>query len=65
MWTAIKIFRFVQGRDSLYRKHHCLTDEADPQWKKILKNLGVHITYPSPPRPKERLRGLMNGCRTG
>ena len=27
------IFRFVQGRDSLWRKHYKLTDEATPQWK--------------------------------
>jgi transposase len=26
------IFRFVQGRDSNWRKHHLLTDEATPQW---------------------------------
>jgi hypothetical protein len=25
------IFRFVQGRDSFWRKHHILTDETDPQ----------------------------------
>ena len=30
------IFRFVQGRDSLWRKHHLLTDEATPQWKQVL-----------------------------
>jgi len=29
------IFRFVQGRDSLWRKHYLLTDEADPQWKQV------------------------------
>ena len=27
------IFRFVQGRDSFWRKHHKVTDEADPQAK--------------------------------
>ena len=26
------IFRFVQGRDSFWRKHYSLTDEVDPQW---------------------------------
>jgi len=25
------IFRFVQGRDSLWRNHHRFTDEANPQ----------------------------------
>jgi len=28
------IFRFVQGRDNLWRKHYLLTDEVDTQWKK-------------------------------
>ncbi len=31
------IFRFVQTRDSLWRKHHLLTDEATPQWKQVLE----------------------------
>ena len=30
------IFRFVQGRDSFWRNHYKVTDEADPQWKQIL-----------------------------
>lgn len=35
------IFRFVQGRDSLWRKHHLLTDEATPQWKQVLDDCNV------------------------
>ncbi len=27
------IFRFVQSRDSLWRKHHLLTDDINTQWK--------------------------------
>ena len=47
------IFRFVQGRDSLYRKHYSLTDDENPQWKQILLGLGIKIEYAlSPPRPK-------------
>ena len=30
------IFRFVQQRDSFWRNHHLLTDEATPQWKQVL-----------------------------
>ena len=28
------IFRYVRGRDSLWYKHHLLTDETTPQWKR-------------------------------
>ena len=33
------IFRFVQGRDSFWRRHHKLTDEASPQWKQVLDDI--------------------------
>jgi len=39
------IFRFVQGRDSLWRKHYTLTDEADPQWKQVMHDCNIKITY--------------------
>jgi hypothetical protein len=39
------IFRFVQGRDSHWRKHHLLTDEASPQWKQVLQDCNVKVTY--------------------
>ena len=41
------IFRFVQGRDSFWRKHHLLTDEADPQWKQVMADCNIKIrAYP-------------------
>lgn len=39
------IFRFVQGRDSFWRNHYKLTDEADPQWKQVLDDCRVKVTY--------------------
>ena len=39
------IFRFVQGRDSRWRKHNLLTDHADPQWKQGVQDLRVRVTY--------------------
>ncbi len=39
------IFRFVQGRDSFWRKHYKVTDEADPQWKQVLDDLRVKLIY--------------------
>jgi len=39
------IFRFVQGRDSFWRKHIKVTDEADPQWKQVLQDLQIKLIY--------------------
>ncbi len=33
------IFRFVQGRDSFWRKHYLQTDDIDTQWKQALTHL--------------------------
>jgi hypothetical protein len=49
------IFRFVQGRDSLWRKHHKLTDEADPQWKQVLNDCSVKTTYALSPQAKGKI----------
>lgn len=46
------IFRFVQGRDSLYRKHYSLTDETDPQFKQVLLEFGIDIEYALSPQAK-------------
>lgn len=32
------IFRFVQGRDSFWRKHYLLTDDTETQWKQVLND---------------------------
>ncbi|MBI4803430.1 MAG: hypothetical protein HY796_13000 [Elusimicrobia bacterium] len=37
------IFRFVQGRDSVWRNHQKLTDDIDPQWKQVLQCCGVKL----------------------
>jgi hypothetical protein len=50
-----RIFRFVQGRDSLWRKHHLLTDEASPQWKQVLQDCNVKITYALSPQAKGKM----------
>lgn len=49
------IFRFVQGRDSFWRKHHLLTDDADPQWKQVLHDCNVKITYALSPQAKGKI----------
>jgi len=54
-----RIFRFVQGRDSLWRKHHLLTDEATPQWKQVLEDCNVKVIHSLSPqaRPAYRRQG--------
>lgn len=49
------IFRFVQGRDSLWRKHYLLTDEATPQWKQVLEDCNVKVTYALSPQAKGKM----------
>lgn len=44
------IFRFVQGRDSIWRKHHLLTDEATPQWKQVLEDCNVKVIHSLSPQ---------------
>jgi len=49
------IFRFVQGRDSLWRKHYTLTDEADPQWKQVMNDCNIKVTYALSPQAKGKI----------
>ena len=49
------IFRFVQGRDSLWRKHYTLTDEADPQWKQVMNDCNIRVTYALSPQAKGKI----------
>lgn len=49
------IFRFVQGRDSIWRKHHLLTDEATPQWKQVLEDCNVKVIHSLSPQAKGKI----------
>jgi len=42
---SLRVFRFVQQRDSVWRKHVLQTDEADPQWRQVMRCLGVGVSY--------------------
>ncbi len=50
-----RIFRFVQGRDSFWRTHHKLTDEADPQWKQVLDDCNVKVIYSLSPQARGKI----------
>ena len=52
---SLRVFRFVQGRDSVWRKHILQTDEADPQWRQVMRMLGVDVTYALSPQAKGKV----------
>jgi len=52
---SLRVFRFVQGRDSFWRKHVLETDEADPQWRQVMRVLGVDVTYALSPQAKGKV----------
>jgi hypothetical protein len=45
----------VQGRDSYWRNHYKLTDEANPQWKQVLDDCGVKVIYALSPQAKGKI----------
>ena len=52
---SLRVFRFVQSRDSFWRKHIVQTDETDPQWKQVMKILGVEVSYALSPQAKGKV----------
>jgi len=52
---SLRVFRFVQGRDSFWRKHVLQTDEADPQWRQVMRILGVDVIYALSPQAKGKI----------
>jgi hypothetical protein len=55
MWTAILVFRFVQGRDSYWRNHYRLTDQVNPQWKQVLDDCKIKVSYALSPQAKGKI----------
>lgn len=49
------IFRFIERRDSVWKKHHLKTDEVDPQWKRVLSECRVNVTYALSPQAKGKI----------
>jgi len=49
------VFRFVQGRDSVWRKHVLHTDDTDTQWKQVLTDCGVKVLYALSPQAKGKI----------
>jgi hypothetical protein len=52
---SLRVFRFVQTRDSVWRRHALQTDEADPQWRQVMRVLGVDVSYALSPAAKGKV----------
>ncbi len=61
---SLRVFRFVQGRDSVWRKHVLETDDVDTQWRKVMRLLGVDVATLFPLTSKAGGRTLKIGHTT-
>lgn len=52
---SLRVFRFVQGRDSFWRKHVLQTDEVETQWRKMMAVLGIDVTFALSPQAKGKV----------
>ena len=52
---SLRVFRFVQGRDSFWRKHVLETDDVDTQWRKMMRVAGVDVNYALSPQAKGKI----------
>ncbi len=52
---SLRVFRFVQGRDSFWRKHVLQTDDVDTQWRKMMRLLGVDVVFALSPQAKGKV----------
>jgi hypothetical protein len=52
---SLRIFRFVQKRDSIWRNHVLETDDADPQWRQLMRLLNVDVIHALSPQAKGKV----------
>jgi transposase len=52
---SLRVFRFVQGRDSVWRKHVLHTDDVETQWGKMMGALGVDVIFALSPQAKGKI----------
>lgn len=51
----LRVFRFIQGRDSIWRKHVLQTDDVDPQWRQVMRVIGSDVIYALSPQAKGKI----------
>jgi len=52
---SLRVLRFVQGRDNVWRKHVLQTDDVDTQWGKMMRLLGVDVVFALSPQAKGKV----------
>ncbi len=52
---SLRVFRFVQGRDSFWRKHVLETDDVNTQWKKVMEELSIKVSRALSPQAKGKI----------
>ena len=51
----LRVFRFVRERDSMHYKTVLRTDEVDPQWRHVMRLMGVDVVYALSPQAKGKV----------
>jgi hypothetical protein len=51
----LRVFRFVRERDSMHYKTVLGTDDADPQWRQVMRLMGVDVVYALSPQAKGKV----------
>jgi hypothetical protein len=57
------IFRYVERRDSVWRKFETMEEQAVVQWKEVLRDLSIEVIYAMSPAAKGKVERPSNGCR--
>lgn len=52
---SLRVFRFIPSRDSNWRKQVLQTDESDPQWRQVMRLLGIDVTFALSPQAKGKI----------
>ncbi len=51
----LRVLRFVQYRDSVWRNQVAQTDDVDPQWKQMMRLLGIKVEHALSPQAKGKI----------
>jgi len=51
----LRVFRFIQKRDSFWQNHVLETDDVDPQWRQVMRLLKINVTYALSPQAKGKI----------
>jgi len=52
---SLRVFRFIDHGESLWREAHVQTDEVNPQWKHCVETAGAKIIYALSPQAKGKV----------